>query len=243
MVMPTDIAGPIIFVILLVAPTAAVIALSIRGGRQRTLAIATLRDACSRLGVSAQAGPAPLYGSSARHSVGGVLHGYPIVLEIFDGGKYKRTGIDVKRPVIGTRSLQAPLTAIRVPWIAIATHFHAEGRSLGLPGWSTKWPRGTTTSDPAFDATHVVIMTIGYPAWGGPVQHGFIRLSPVLAPVLAAVPADVAFYFDGSFVTAHWDKWQLDDARLIAVFRALDVMMADLPSWIEQLARAGAAIR
>ncbi len=225
--------------------TAVLTAAYIYRRRTRRTALASLQETVSHLGIIAGPGTVPAHGNRNCDVVLGELRGRPIAIELVAGGKSGPPSTIVSRRVARpVRTLGLPTSVLpnNFPWLSIAPKLPRKKTWMDLFVPSTF--TCIVTGNEAFDAAYAACATIGMSLLSGPKYlEGHFSVSPALAPALARVPVDVWFYFDGEFVVARWQQWHLEQDRLVAVIAALDVMLGEVPSWVDQLARAGAAIR
>lgn len=232
-----DVLGPLFFGMVFVGGWLALIALFVANRRANQRALAALESAARSLGIGPGHGTMPAHGQPTWRAIVGELRGRPIAIELVARRKGTPPVTYVSRRVANARTVPLPsaLYHYNLPWLCLSPKPGAAG------GGESK---GLTTGDAAFDAAYLVNAIVGMNMWtGATTLQGHFALSPAIAPALARVPLDVSFSFDGEFVLATWREWHLEESRLAAVIEALDVMGTDVPSWIDQLARAGAAIR
>ena len=232
-----EVLAPLLFGMAFVGGWLAVIAILVASRRTNQRALAALESAVRSLGIGPGNGTTPAHGLAVWRAVVGELRGRHIAIELGARSKNNPGATYVSRRVANARTLPVatPLYRHNLAWLSLSP----KPRSVG--GRESK---GMVTGDPAFDAVYVVNAMVSISLLTGPtLLQGHFALSPAIAPALARVPLDVSFSFDGEFLLASWRGWHLEENRLVAVIEALDVLATDVPSWIDQLARAGAAIR
>jgi len=234
---PDQVLGWLVFGLVLVIGSVALIALFLGGRREEQRATAALDGAVRSLGIIPGHGAIPAHGIPCWRAIVGEHRGRPIAIELVAGGKGGSSATYLSRRVAAARTL--PLASSiypnNLPWLSISPKATLPGR---------RESKGLVTGDAAFDATYLTTGMVSMSLMtGAKALQGHFALSPAIAPALARVPPDVTFFFDGEFVLAFWRQWHLEESRLVSVIDALDVLARDVPSWIDQLARAGAAIR